>query len=48
MEGMISKEDTHSKLCSSGGCTNNAKKGGVCMRHGANKEVKNEFTFDQQ
>jgi len=35
MEGMISKEDTHSKLCSSGGCTNNAKKGGVCMRHGA-------------
>ena len=26
--------------CSHEGCTNQAKKGGVCMRHGANKEKK--------
>ena len=32
------------KLCSSEGCTNNAKKGGVCIRHGAYQIAQDEST----
>jgi len=32
------------KLCSSAGCTDYAKKGGVCMRHGAFRNIHDEST----
>jgi hypothetical protein len=32
------------KRCSSDGCTNKAQKGGVCWRHGANRNPNDEST----
>ena len=32
------------KLCSSEGCTNQAKRGGVCKRHGAYRNAQGEST----
>ena len=31
-------------LCSTEGCTNKAQKGGVCWRHGANRNTHNVYT----
>jgi hypothetical protein len=39
-EGVRMRHGAKVKLCSIEGCTNQAQKGGVCVKHGAKKERK--------